>query len=214
MSVSRTKLFAIFGAVVLLSGCTTNLTEQNALLTEENENLRSQLASRNSALTDAQQDLRERQSRIAQLSRELDDVQRTASATPTLTGFENIPGVSAAFSNGEITVTVESDVLFDSGKTSLRNAAKKSLQDVASVLNSSYAGRPVRIEGYTDTDPIRKSGHKSNHHLGFNRAYAVRDFLISKNVNAKRISLASYGPDRPLGSKVKSRRVEIVVLAD
>ena len=82
------------------------------------------------------------------------------------------------------------------------------------MLNSSYAGRPVRIEGYTDTDPIRKSGHKSNHHLGFYRAYAVRDFLIAKNVDGKRISLASFGPDRPLGSKAKSRRVEIVVVAE
>lgn len=214
MRVSRMKLFAMIGAVVLLSGCTADLTEQNALLAEENENLRAQLSSRNGALTDAQQDLRERQSQIAQLRRELNEWERSRSPSRALTGFENITGVSAVFSNGEITVTVQSDVLFDSGKTSLKNTAKQSLQAVASVLNSSYAGRPVRIEGYTDTDPIRKSGHKSNHHLGFDRAYAVRKFLISKNVDAKRISLASFGPDRPLGSKVKSRRVEIVVVAE
>ena len=214
MRVSRMKLFAMLGAVVLLSGCTADLTEQNALLAEENENLRAQLASRNGALTDAQQDLRERQSQIAQLKRDLNEVERSRGPRPAMTGFENITGVSATFSNGEITVTVQSDVLFDSGKTSLKNTAKQSLQAVASVLNSSYSSRPVRIEGYTDTDPIRKSGHKSNYHLGFERAYAVRDFLISKNVNAKRISLASFGPDRPLGSKANSRRVEIIVVAE
>ncbi|MEE8156278.1 MAG: OmpA family protein [Phycisphaerales bacterium] len=208
------KLFAMLGAVVLVSGCTADLTEQNALLAEENENLRAQLSSRNGALTDAQQDLRERQSQIAQLRRELNEAERSRGPSPAVTGFENITGVSATFSNGEITVTVQSDVLFDSGKTSLKNTAKQSLQAVASVLNSSYGSRPVRIEGYTDTDPIRKSGHKSNYHLGFERAYAVRDFLISKNVNAKRISLASFGPDRPLGSKANSRRVEIIVVAE
>ncbi len=214
MRVSRMKLFAMLGAVVLVSGCTADLTEQNALLAEENENLRAQLSSRNGALTDAQQDLRERQSQIAQLRRELNEAERSRGPSPAVTGFENITGVSATFSNGEITVTVQSDVLFDSGKTSLKNTAKQSLQAVASVLNSSYGSRPVRIEGYTDTDPIRKSGHKSNYHLGFERAYAVRDFLISKNVNAKRISLASFGPDRPLGSKANSRRVEIIVVAE
>ncbi len=214
MRVSRMKLFAMLGAVVLLSGCTADLTEQNALLAEENENLRAQLSSRNGALTDAQQDLRERQSQIAQLRRDLNEAERSRGPSRPLTGFENIAGVSATFSNGEITVTVQSDVLFDSGKTSLKNTAKQSLQAVASVLNSSYNGRPVRIEGYTDTDPIRKSGHKSNHHLGFDRAYAVRKFLIAKNVDGKRISLASFGPDRPLGSKANSRRVEIVVVAE
>lgn len=214
MRVSRMKLFAMLGAVVLLSGCTADLTEQNALLAEENENLRAQLSSRNGALTDAQQDLRERQSQIAQLRRDLNEAERSRGPSRALTGFENIAGVSATFSNGEITVTVQSDVLFDSGKTSLKSTAKQSLQAVASVLNSSYNGRPVRIEGYTDTDPIRKSGHKSNHHLGFDRAYAVRKFLIAKNVDGKRISLASFGPDRPLGSKANSRRVEIVVVAE
>ncbi len=214
MRLSRMKLLAVLGAVVLLSGCTADLKEQNTLLTEENENLRSQLASRNDALTDAQQDLRERQSQVAQLRRELDDAQRSGRTGSRRTGFENIPGVTAAYSNGEITVTVQSDVLFDSGKTSLKNAAKQSLQIVAQVLNSSYSGRRVRIEGYTDTDPIRKSGHKSNHHLGFERAYSVRKFLISKNVDASRVALASYGPDKPMGSKAQSRRVEIVVVAE
>ena len=207
-------MLAVLGTVVLLSGCTADLQEQNMLLTQENENLRSQLGSRNAALTDAQQDLRERQSQVAQLRRDLNDAQRTAPSNTRLTGFENIPGVSAAYSNGEITVTVQSDVLFDSGKISLKSAAKQSLQTVASVLNSSYSGRSVRIEGYTDTDPIRKSGHKSNHHLGFERAYSVRKFLISKNVDASRVALASYGPDKPRGSKAQSRRVEIVVVAD
>ena len=214
MRLSRMKLFAVLGAVVLLSGCTADLTEQNALLVEENDNLRSQLTSRNSALTDAQQDLRERQSQVAQLRRDLDNAQRSERSSFTRTGFENIPGVSAAYSNGEVTITVQSDVLFDSGKTSLKSSAKQSLQTVASVLNSSYAGRPVRIEGYTDSDPIRKSGHKSNHHLGFERAYSVRKFLISKNVDASRVALASYGPDKPRGSKAQSRRVEIVVVTE
>ena len=108
-------------------------------------------------------------------------------------------------------MAVASDVLFPSGKTTLRGGAKQSLDQVASVLGRSYAEHFVRIEGYTDTDPIRKSGHRSNYHLGFERAYAVRDYLISRGVDADRVSVASYGPSRALSTKAASRRVEIVV---
>ena len=128
------------------------------------------------------------------------------------TGFENIPGVTGSASAGEVTASVESDLLFDSGKATLKSNAKKSLDQVASVLNSTYGSATIRVAGHTDSDPIRKSGHKSNYHLGFERAFAVRDYLISKGVSSNRVSLASYGPDIPKGSKPQSRRVEIVVV--
>ena len=86
------------------------------------------------------------------------------------------------------------------------------LDQVAGVLNSTHAGRTIRIAGHTDTDPIRKSGYKSNYHLGFERGFAVREYLISRGVAADRVYLASHGPDEPQGSKAQSRRVEIVVI--
>ena len=80
---------------------------------------------------------------------------------------------------------------------------------------SGPSSRSVRIEGYTDTDPVRsKSAHKSNYNLVYERAYAVRDYLIKRAITKDRISLASCGPDKPLGSKSQSHRVEIVVIAD
>jgi len=201
-------------AVVTLSGCTDSLSEANALLIEENGSLRNQIDSQDRALADAQHDLRDSAGRIAQFRRQIDDYERGMSNTGRITGFEGIAGVNATISGNEITVSVESDVLFSSGKTSLKGAAKNSLSQVASVLNNNYSSRSVRIEGYTDTDPIRKSGHKSNYHLAFERAYAVRDYLIQRGITKDRISLASYGPDKPLGSKSQSRRVEIVVIAN
>ena len=86
-----------------------------------------------------------------------------------------------------------------------------SLADVATVLIRSYPDHLIRIEGHTDSDPIRKSGHKSNYHLGFERAFAVREYLVSKGVGAERVSLSSYGPSQPRQSKASSRRVQIVV---
>lgn len=201
------------GTLVVLAagGCTADLDRQNALLTEENEDLRQQLADRNAALAGNQDELRERNIQIAELRRDM-ETNRAVPPSAQVTGFEEIADVSASFGSGEIVVEVASDVLFASGKATLKSAAKVSLDDVASVLNRSYSDQLIRIEGYTDTDPIRKSGHASNYHLGFERAYAVREYLASRGVEPARMSLASYGPHAPRSTKSESRRVEIVVL--
>lgn len=210
MRITKVLGTALLLAGFVLGGC-NNLKEENALLMEENQNLREQLADRNSALDAATMTAREREMEAARLRRELQEQQRQEQSEPQRTGFEGIAGVTGSMSAGEVTATVESDVLFDSGKATLKSAAKQSLDQVANVLNSTYAGRSIRVAGHTDTDPIRKSGHKSNYHLGFERAYAVREYLISRGVPSNRIYLASYGPDKPRGSKAQSRRVEIIV---
>jgi chemotaxis protein MotB len=193
----------------LLAGCSNEVKHRNALLTRENEDLRAQLGERNAALADAQQELRDKQLELASMRQDREPAQQPLAQ---VTGFEQIPHVSTAYGDGEVTVTVASDVLFASGKSGLKSEAKRSLDGVATVLGRSYPDQFIRIEGHTDTDPIRKSGYKSNYHLGFERAYAVREYLVSRGVDPGRISVASYGPDQPQATKAASRRVEIVVI--
>ena len=215
--------FVLAATVMLNVGCKNNKAQDEAaLLNEEVLNVRAELAERNRALEASRDELRDRDIELAQLRSERDDLQRqlgdaesnARSSGGFQTGFENISGVSGEFSPGEVTAVVESDVLFASGKAALRSQAKSSLNAVANVLNSTYGGNSIRIVGHTDSDPIKKSGHKSNYHLGFERAYAVRQYLVSRGVSADRITVASRGPDEPQGSKSQSRRVEIVVQLD
>lgn len=185
--------WVMLAGIVVMTGCANKQKDQLALLTEENENLRAQLADRNAALDANHMD---------------------KTAAPRDLGSAGTPassdGVTWSKSAGEVRATVNSDVLFDSGKTTLKASAKKSLDSVMSVLSSQYSGWMIRVEGHTDSDPIKKSGYKSNYHLGFERALAVREYLISKGVPQNRIALASFGPDQPAGSKAQSRRVAIV----
>lgn len=192
-------------AAVAMTGCKNSVKEENAMLKQENADLQAQLADRNQALESLNAEKRSLEQQLAQVRKD------GGTATGT-TGFEGIEGVTGTVGAGEVTASVQSDLLFDSGKTTLKSTAKKSLDAVAGVLTSTYAGDRVRVSGFTDTDPIKKSGYKSNYHLGFERAYAVREYLTSKGVDAKRIYLASYGPDMPKGSKPQSRRVEISVI--
>jgi chemotaxis protein MotB len=194
----------IAAASMTMTGCNNSLKTENANLTSENQSLRDQLADRNKALEDCNGELRSREQQLAEM--------RRGGSTTGGTAFDGIAGVTGSYNAGEVTAAVEGDLLFDSGKTSLKSAAKKSLDAVAAVLNSTYGGANIRIAGHTDSDPIRKSGFKTNYHLGFERAWAVREYLISKGISAKRLSLASHGPDMPKSSKPQSRRVEIVVI--
>ncbi|MDG2422895.1 MAG: OmpA family protein [Phycisphaerales bacterium] len=189
----------------LMTACNDASKSQVAMLTEENSELRDQLDERDRALDATTSDLREA-NRLLREQQELMTV-TTVSGNP----FEGIEGVSTTIDGDEVTVSMEGDILFDSGRTSLRKPAKSSLQQIATVLNDDYDGKMIVIAGHTDTDPIRKSGFKSNYHLGFERGWAVYEYLTSRGVDPDRIAVSSYGPNDPLGTKKASRRVEIVV---
>jgi flagellar motor protein MotB len=103
-------------------------------------------------------------------------------------------------------------VLFDSGKVDLKSSARRSLDRVASVIQSKYPGQQIRIEGYTDSDPIRKSKWRSNEHLSAERALAVEKYLVGKGVDNDRVYSAAFGPANARATKKDSRRVEIVIL--
>jgi len=109
-------------------------------------------------------------------------------------------------------VGVAGDVLFDSGKTELKRSSKSTLDRIAGVIASQYPGRMIRVEGYTDSDPIRKSHWKTNERLSAERAMSVEAYLVSKGVDNDQVYSAAFGPASPKGSKSASRRVEIVIL--
>jgi flagellar motor protein MotB len=198
----RLLAIASIGLAIALTGCKSQ--PDAASLQSENESLRAELAQKNAALEASE---RERAAAEARAG----DAGKTAAKGDT--GFEDAgEGATVKRDSEGVRVTLEGDVLFDSGKASLKDSAKKTLAKVASVLNEKYAGKAIRVAGFTDTDPIKKSNYKSNYHLGFDRAFEVREYLIAKGVDAKTISLSSYGPDRPEKTKAQSRRVELLVV--
>jgi flagellar motor protein MotB len=198
----RLLAIASIGLAIALTGCKSQ--PDAASLQSENESLRAELAQKNAALEASE---RERAAAEARAG----DAGKTAAKGDT--GFEDAgEGATVKRDSEGVRVTLEGDVLFDSGKASLKDSAKKTLAKVASVLKEKYAGKAIRVAGFTDTDPIKKSNYKSNYHLGFDRAFEVREYLIAKGVDAKTISLSSYGPDRPEKTKAQSRRVELLVV--
>lgn len=118
-----------------------------------------------------------------------------------------------------LVITMTNDILFDSGKSKLKNSAKSVLKKVASVLNEAVPDRNIGVEGHTDNVPIKHSGWKSNWELSAARATSVVHYLIDDcNVKPQRLSAIGYGEFRPIDTndtkegRARNRRVEIIIL--
>ncbi|MAE59803.1 MAG: hypothetical protein CMJ49_00445 [Planctomycetaceae bacterium] len=209
----------LLGVFVLVAavGCDKNKPSTGLLeWEEENLALRDELELTKSALVAAEYDR-------DQLQQEL-DAERSKPKTVTQgaganSSFENIDGVTVdTGARGETIVRVESDILFDPGKATLKKSAQQTLDQVARVLNSQYVGKTIRIEGYTDSDPIKKSKWKDNLELSTQRSMAVHRHLEKRGIGADRLYSAGFGATHPRAGnstatgKAQNRRVEIVVV--
>lgn len=221
----RLQVVAILAFLLTLSlgGCeSARLQEERDALTTQNKELQSNLNSTRAALEAAENDRANLTSEVNRLNSELDAARkaganipvRTASSTPVpaKSGFNAIEGVETIQGVGKITVRVPGDVLFPSGKTELKPTAQKTLDQIAAVIKKDYASKTIRVEGYTDTDPIKKSKWDDNLELSLQRAAEVVRYISKKGVDAKKLYAAGFGEHRPRESKEKSRRVEIVVV--
>ncbi len=193
---------------IILGGCASSNTGELDAALMENQELRQRLAETENALAECQSGRTALQGQSQSLSSELERLRAELSRGPNFGD-----GVTVTRRGGEIAVGVAGDVLFDSGSVVIKPSAKATLDRIAQILNSQYRGHAIRIEGHTDSDPIRKSGWKTNERLSAERALAVEEFLVSKGVDNKRVYAAAFGPAIPRGSKNESRRVEIVILA-
>jgi len=105
-----------------------------------------------------------------------------------------------------------SDVLFDSGKYSLKPGAREKLAKVAGILLA-YPGLDIAVVGYTDN----VGGDAMNQKLSENRAGSVRDYLVQQGVATGSVTARGFGNSLAVASndnaagRQQNRRVELVV---
>jgi outer membrane protein OmpA-like peptidoglycan-associated protein len=105
-----------------------------------------------------------------------------------------------------------SDVLFDTGKSTLRPGAREKLAKVSGVILG-HPGLRLQVEGHTDS----VGGDEYNMRLSEQRASAVRDYLVHENLAAGSITVRGFGKTQPVVSndtaagRQRNRRVELVV---
>jgi chemotaxis protein MotB len=198
-----------------LGGCRNVSKGEYDMVMQENSTLRDTLEKEKQARTEAETRNASLEQENRDLAGQLDKRGGGFAAGASgkgVTGFDG-EGVTTTTRGADVVVSVAGDVLFDSGSANLKSSAKKTLDNIASRLKSGYSSNTIRVEGYTDTDPIQKSNWKTNERLSGERAMAVEQYLTSKGISKGRIYFAGFGSDRPKNSKKDSRRVEIVILA-
>jgi outer membrane protein OmpA-like peptidoglycan-associated protein len=108
-----------------------------------------------------------------------------------------------------------SDVLFDTGKFTLKPGAREKLAKISGIVLA-HPGLNLQIEGYTDS----VGGDEMNQQLSERRADSVRDFLAEQGVPGSAMAAKGFGKTQPVASndtadgRQKNRRVELVVNGD
>lgn len=129
---------------------------------------------------------------------------------------------SGVMRRGETVDVLSADVFFESGSAELAPEGLDRLKEVGTRLQHAYAGRTIRIEGYTDSNPIRgrlKETYPSNWELSAARAASVaRHLQWTYDIAPERLEVVGYGPYQPIASndteegRRMNRRVRIAVL--
>jgi outer membrane protein OmpA-like peptidoglycan-associated protein len=105
-----------------------------------------------------------------------------------------------------------SDVLFDTGKYTLRPGAREKLARVSGIILS-HPGLKIEVEGHTDS----VGSDAYNQTLSENRANTVRQYLVSNGIDPSNVTAKGFGETTPVASndtaagRQQNRRVELVV---
>ena len=105
-----------------------------------------------------------------------------------------------------------SDVLFDTGKSTLRPLAREKLAKVAGIV-SGHPGLRLDVEGYTDS----VGGDDYNQQLSEQRGKSVRDYLVMQGMPGSSVTAKGFGKTQPVASnetangRQQNRRVELVI---
>ncbi|MGB2624937.1 MAG: OmpA family protein [Candidatus Acidiferrum sp.] len=105
-----------------------------------------------------------------------------------------------------------SDVLFDTGSSTLKPGAREKLAKISGILLA-HPGLNLQIEGHTDS----VGGDEFNQQLSERRADTVRDFLAEQGVPASTIAARGFGKTQPVATndtpegRQRNRRVELVL---
>lgn len=197
-----------------LGGCNSQKKQTEAALAEAAD-LREKVATLDQANRDKDGKIAELQTALSTCQTQL--ASKPAEPAPTIADATGGGGASRDFSqdsDGNMRARLSGDILFDPGQATLKASAKKTLDRIAGEIKSKYRSSEIRVEGHTDTDPIRKAKGRfaTNEALSEARADAVRKYLVSKGVSSSRVEAVGYGSSKPKSSKAASRRVEIVIL--
>jgi len=189
-------------------GYRDELERQRALALGKKGELQQELNKKEEALSDREQALARTEQQLAEEKAAREEVEARLKAA-----IRSLEEVAAIKEDARGTViTFSGAVLFGSGKSELLPIAQEQLGKVAEAIKQAD-DKKIIIEGHTDS----RGSERYNRDLSEQRANAVRTFLVSRGVDAQRVTAVGMGESRPLADnrssegRANNRRVEIVL---
>lgn len=197
---------------------------QNRLLKKEDElkMLEAELGKEQTNLDKLTRELKKREARVAELEDVLRKKDEAVNAlkkklSDALFGFEG-KGLTITQKNGKVYVSMDENLLFASGSTTVEAKGVEALKKVAKVLESNEDIN-ILIEGHTDDVPMKGKGEiKDNWDLSVMRATSIVKIITSNSdVDPRRLTAAGRGEYSPVDTektaeaRKKNRRTEIIL---
>ena len=206
--VSRTAYMAQVNKVKGLNASLDQLTQYLKQYDSDNE----KLVAENAGFRRSAGDLANLREQKAKLARLLKGLEKAG-------GGIDIEGVKAIHTKEGVGLRIDDAVLFASGQATLSPQGKATVGKILPLLQRDAGQeRAIRIDGHSDSDPIRKSAWASNLHLSAARALAVAKELSRRGFSSERIQVRGLGSSKPLSKipseKARNRRVELFFVQD
>lgn len=201
---------------------TSKSKEEAQAMLAEIQALQNQLVQREDALFKAERDLKDKEARIAELNAMIQENERKMQEIKdniknALAGYEG-NGIQVTTKNGRIYVSLDEQLLFQSGKWNVNAKGEAALTKLASVL-ANQKDLNILVEGHTDNIPYNGSGNVlDNWDLSVKRATAVVRILL-KNGHVEPASITAAGRSQfcptdtadTAEARQKNRRTEIIL---
>ncbi len=139
-------------------------------------------------------------------------------AIKELTEAGELDGISSKITDKGLLLTFDDKYLFANASAYLSSDAKKLLDKVGVLICKKFVLHSMRVEGHTDSEPIRTMQYPSNWELSSARASSVVRYLISRfKFSPSLFSAIGYADTRPLETAISpkdpvNRRVEILIM--
>jgi chemotaxis protein MotB len=132
-------------------------------------------------------------------------------------------GLAISIRRNRMVISLPGDVLFDSGRETLKKEGQQILVKVASVVKAdpSLLGRDYQVAGHTDNKPFQGGVFRDNWGLSLMRAREVLLFLVNDKggqLPVKHWSAAGFADTDPVASndsdegRQKNRRCDLIVV--
>ncbi len=125
--------------------------------------------------------------------------------------------IDITFTSQYVQLTLKGSILFDSGKSELKQEAMPIIQKVGVILER-YAESTIEIEGHTDNVPISTAKYPSNDVLSSYRALAMFEYLVQNtSLDPSQLKHSGRGEYIPVADnstpegRAKNRRIEIKI---